>query len=74
MNRLTNAVLAMIAALILAGCAYDYGQRTDRVAFSAGDAVRANLERETINPSSNAMSVTSGLGRNGIVTVEAPAQ
>ena len=53
--------------LLLGGCTYDYLQRTDRVAYSAGDAVRANLERETINPTRSSMYVTKGLGRNGSV-------
>lgn len=60
---------AGLAALLapLQGCAYDYLQHTDRVAYSAGDAVRANLERETTSPSKGSMYVTSGLGRNGPV-------
>jgi hypothetical protein len=65
-----RAVLAIVvgSALTLAvgGCTYDYIQRTDRVSYSSGDAVRANLERETINPSKGSMQVTTGLGKNGI--------
>lgn len=57
------AVLAMATAL--AGCTYDYMQRTDRVAYSAGNAVRANIERETMNPTSTSRYSTKGLGRNG---------
>jgi hypothetical protein len=59
--------LAAILALTLGGCTYDYLQRTDRVAYSAGDAVKANLEGETTNPSSDAAYKTKGLGRNGVV-------
>jgi hypothetical protein len=55
------------AAIALAGCAYDYVQRTDRVSYSAGDAVHANLEMQTANPSKKSMRVTTGLGRNGYV-------
>ena len=62
---LTRLVLAAALALPLGGCGYDYLQHTDRVGFSAGNAVRANLEGETINPSKRSMYVTSGLGRNG---------
>ncbi|RYE87972.1 MAG: hypothetical protein EOP19_02765 [Hyphomicrobiales bacterium] len=62
------AVLGVVA--LLGGCTYDYVQRTDRVAYSAGDAVRANLERETMNPSSRSRYDTRGLGRNGNVTSE----
>ncbi|HEY0854289.1 MAG TPA: hypothetical protein VGD86_05640 [Devosia sp.] len=58
------AVLLGLAALT-GGCAYDYVQRTDRVAYSAGDAVRANIERETANPSHKRQYDTTGLGRNG---------
>jgi len=60
------AVLGLSA--MLGGCAYDYVQRTDRVAYSAGDAVRANLERETMNPSHRGQYNTKGLGRNGNVS------
>jgi len=72
--------IVRVAALLLplAGCAYDYAQHTDRVGYSAGDAVRANLESETINPSKRSMYATTGLGRNGPVIAptagaEAPA-
>lgn len=66
-----RAGLAALLALLLSGCAYDYLQHSDRVAYSAGDAVKANLERETTSPSKKSMYVTSGLGRNGSV-VPAP--
>lgn len=68
MIGLKAAVLATALAPLLGGCTYDYLQRTDRVAYSSGNAVKANLESETINPSSHAMYVTSGLGKNGNVT------
>jgi hypothetical protein len=64
MIRLTT-VFAL--SLALGGCAYDYTQRTDRVAYSAGNAVKANLERETVNPTSASRYSTKGLGRNGMV-------
>ena len=64
-------------ALLLSGCSYDYLQHTDRVAYSAGDAVRANLESETINPSKRSMYYTKGLGKTGVAgataTASAPA-
>ena len=66
----TLAVLAL--ALLLSGCAYDNLQHTDRVSYSAGDAVRANIEAQTINPSSGSMYDTSGLGKNGTATVLPP--
>ena len=55
------AVLALLSAL--AGCAYDYRQRTDRVGYSAGDAVKANLARETTNPTKVANSVDQRCGQ-----------
>lgn len=60
------AMLAAVAAL-LAGCTYDYLQRTDRVAYSAGNAVKANLEAQTIDPSKKSMYKTKGLGKDGLV-------
>lgn len=66
------AALGLVVAPLLGGCAYDYLQHTDRVGFSGGDAVHANLERETINPSKHSMQAKGGLGKNGSV-VAAPA-
>lgn len=65
-----NAVLLGSLALALTGCAYDYLQRSDRVAYSAGDAVKANLEQQTANPTGKARYDKSGLGRNGDVIPE----
>jgi hypothetical protein len=67
MNRLTLIILAAILMLPVSGCAYDYMQRIDRVSYSAGNAVRANIERETANPSSKNKTSTKGLGKNGPV-------
>ncbi len=60
-------VAATGAALLLSGCAYDYLQNTDRVGFSAGDAVQANLAQQTINPSKRSMYLKGGLGKDGVV-------
>lgn len=59
--------LALGVALALSGCAYDYLQRTDRVAYSSGNAVKANLEQQTTSPSKKSMYSTSGLGKDGVV-------
>jgi len=71
-----TAILAasgVLTALLLGGCTYDYLQRTDRVGYSAGDAVRANLERETMNPTRRSMYDTRGLGKNGdVVSADEP--
>ncbi len=67
-SPLIAAAAVILTASFTAGCAsYDYMQRTDRISYRAGEAVRANLERETITPWSHSMYDTSGLGRNGAV-------
>jgi len=73
---LARAAALVVVFVALAGCAYDYRQRTDRVGYSAGNAVRANLARETTNPSRGSMYSTGGLGQNGPVVggTAAPAQ
>lgn len=67
---MTIAKTALIAtlALALSGCAYDYFQHTDRVSYKSGDAVKANLEAATVDPSNASKYKTSGLGKNGNVT------
>ena len=64
-----NTALALLMGLSLTGCSYDYTQRTDQVAFSAGDAVKSNLALQTINPSKKSMNDTSGLGQDGIMPI-----
>lgn len=66
------AALATALAMFLGGCSYDYLQHSDRVAYKAGDAVKANLEGQTINPSKPSMNNTSGLGKNGHVMPPTP--
>lgn len=73
--NLVRGVAVLAAFSTLAGCAYDYRQRTDRVGYAAGDAVKANLARETTNPTKASMYSTKGLGKNGSVIVPpAPAE
>jgi hypothetical protein len=67
-----TVALALVLTLPLGGCAYDYLQRTDRIAYSAGDAVKANLEQQTTDPSDDSQYDTKGLGKNGGVTPPAP--
>ncbi len=63
-----NTFLFAATALLLGGCSYyDYLQNTDRVAYSTGNALKANLEGQTINPSSANMYDVSGLGKDGYV-------
>lgn len=68
--RLVAATAA--AALLLGGCAYDYMQRSDTIAYSTGDAVKANLEAQTTDPSKKSSYSTKGLGKNGVVTTTPP--
>lgn len=73
MSALLRLAATAALALALSGCAYDYLQHTDRVGYSAGDAVHANLEQETTNPSKRSMKTVSGLGKNGVVVPAAAA-
>jgi hypothetical protein len=65
--KVSAVVAALALGMLPAGCTYDYLQHTDRVGYSAGNAVRANLAMETINPWKRDMYDTRGLGRNGVV-------
>ncbi len=65
--RLLAIAAAALTALSLTGCAYDYLQRSDRIAYSSGDAVKANLARETTNPANPQSLNTKGLGKDGDV-------
>ena len=67
MKSLATAAAVTALALATSGCAYDYHQRSDRIGFRAGDAVRANLERETYDPAHGAIYDVTGLGRDGSV-------
>lgn len=73
MSRLALILGTAAAALTLGGCAYDYLQRTDKVGYSAGDAVKANLEAQTIDPARDSAYSTKGLGKNGYVAPRAPS-
>lgn len=66
-NRARGLVLLCVLATALSGCTYDYLQHSDRVSYAAGDAVKANLERETIDPARKSKGKTTGLGKNGPV-------
>lgn len=72
MTRLALLLSAGTAVLVLGGCAYDYMQRTDRVGYSAGDAVKANIAAQTIDPAKGSAYSTKGLGKNGYVPPKSP--
>ena len=65
--RIALALSSAALALTLGACTYDYLQNSDSVGYHAGNAVKANLERETTNPTSSSMYDKSGLGKNGDV-------
>ena len=67
MRRLALLLAVTTAALTLGGCAYDYLQRTDKVGYSAGDAVKANLAAQTTDPARDSSYSTKGLGKSGYV-------
>ena len=66
-SALLRPVAALLAlSLVLAGCSsVDYLNHRDRVTLAGGDAVRANLERETLNPAKGSMYNVGGLGADG---------
>jgi hypothetical protein len=59
------AAIGMLA--LLGGCAFDYLNRLDRVTLAGGDAVKANLEMQTTDPTKDSQYRTKGLGSNGAV-------
>ncbi len=69
--KLTTSVakgsVAIALGIFLSGCAYDYLQTTDRIAYSSGDAVKANLESQTANPSTDSQYDVTDLGEDGPV-------
>jgi ABC-type uncharacterized transport system auxiliary subunit len=76
-SSLAKVAVAILLLAVLGGCSYDYMQRTDRVGYSAGNAVKANLAQQTTNPMKASMYSTKGLGKNGTVLAEpaaAPAE
>lgn len=62
-----NVITVLALSALAAGCTYEQANHSDRVTLAAGNAVRANLERETVNPSKGSMYWLRGLGRNGVV-------
>jgi hypothetical protein len=62
-------LLALAAIVTLTGalgaCAYDYLQHSDKVAYSSGDAVKANLAAQADDPANPNSDNVDGLGKNG---------
>ena len=65
--RLVAGLGLAATVALLGGCSYDYMQHSDRVGYSAGNAVKANLQQQTIDPSKDSQYVTTGLGKNGVI-------
>lgn len=65
MNRRGLVLVVAAASLALSGCSADYLNHRDTITLQAGDAVEANLHKETINPSAGYMYNTGGLGADG---------
>lgn len=70
---IARVTLAMVGTLLLAGCSFDYLNHADRVSYRAGDAVAANLEQATTNPSHDSQYSTSALGKDGAVVPDETA-
>lgn len=66
-NQMRVAGIVLLSASVLSGCTYDYLNHDDRIGYSSGDAVRANLARETTNPSKTSQNDVHGLGADGEV-------
>jgi hypothetical protein len=58
---------AMGLLALLGGCVFDHLNRLDRVTLAGGNAVKANLEMQTIDPTKESQYRTKGLGKNGTV-------
>ena len=65
--RLVAGLGLAATVALLGGCSYDYMQHSDRVGYGAGNAVKANLQQQTIDPSKDSQHVTTGLGKNGVI-------
>ncbi len=73
-TRLAAGLGVAVTLALLGGCAYDYLQRTDRVGYKAGNAVKANLQQQVINPTKGSQYVTTGLGKNGAIPTDTAAE
>jgi len=62
----TTAIVASLT-LIVSACNPAYLANSDRITEGAGNAVQANLEGQTIDPSSDEQYDVSGLGKDGAV-------
>ena len=63
--KLSAVLLALLLPVTLGGCTYL--NRSEGVTVHGGNAVRANLERETAYATSKKRYSVKGLGRNGSV-------
>ena len=73
MHRPVRLTALLLLTAPIGGCTFDYLNRLDRVTLAGGNAVQANLERETVNPGTRAAYDTHGLGADGGVIPEPDA-
>ncbi len=62
---LKNTIIVASFVLIVSACDPTYLANSDRITQGAGDAVKANLEGQTIDPSSDEQYDVTGLGEDG---------
>jgi len=61
---LKSTIIVASLTLIVSACDLTYLANSDRITQGAGDAIKANLEGQTIDPSSDEQYDVSGLGKN----------
>ncbi|MCF6328120.1 MAG: hypothetical protein L3J21_12675 [Devosiaceae bacterium] len=62
---LKSTIIVASLTLIISACNPAYLSNSDRITQGAGNAVKANLEGQTIDPSSDEQYDVSGLGKDG---------
>ncbi len=62
---LKSTIIVASLTLIVSACDPTYLANSDRITQGGGNAVKANLEAQTIDPSSDEQYDVSGLGKDG---------
>jgi len=62
---LKSTIIIASLTLMVSACDPTYLANSDRITQGAGNAVKANLEGQTIDPSSDEQYDVTGLGKNG---------
>ena len=66
-TMLKSVIVVGSLSLLLSGCDLTYLTNSDQITPGAGNAVNANIEGQTIDPSSDAQYNVHGLGADGSV-------